>query len=150
MKHARTSQLRSSGSSQPCFACALMLLCRMADCRPVDTRSAIAHMLGFEQTSCMCQDAEALIYKINIQVEAELQQLDKAEAAEYLQSLGVEGGGLKSLIRATYSQLGLLTFFTTGTLPASCLVHAGLLRKSMQASTDPNMQPVACYVCLLA
>lgn len=30
------------------------------------------------------------------------------------QSLGVEEGGLKSLIRATYKQLGLLTYFTTG------------------------------------
>eukprot|EP00887_Chlorella_sp_A99_P002328 scaffold10.g2328.t1 len=67
-------------------------------------------------------------------VEAELTELDKEEAVEFLQaraglwevhtcceldekrefSLGVEEGGLKSLIRATYKQLGLLTYFTTG------------------------------------
>ena len=50
------------------------------------------------------------------QVEAELQQLEKAEALEYLQSLGVDEGGLRSLIKATYHQLGLATYFTTGVL----------------------------------
>ena len=34
-----------------------------------------------------------------LQVEAELNDLDKDEAAEYLAGLGVEEGGLKSLIR---------------------------------------------------
>lgn len=48
------------------------------------------------------------------QVEAELSELDEEEAAEYLQSLGATEGGLKSLIKATYRQLGLLTYFTTG------------------------------------
>lgn len=48
------------------------------------------------------------------QVEAELQELEEEEALEYLQSLGVEEGGLRSLIAATYKQLGLLTYFTTG------------------------------------
>ena len=48
------------------------------------------------------------------QVEAELQELEEEEAQEYLQSLGVQEGGLKSLIAATYKQLGLLTYFTTG------------------------------------
>jgi len=50
------------------------------------------------------------------QVEAELQELEAAEAQEYLQSLGVQEGGLRSLIAATYKQLGLLTYFTTGDL----------------------------------
>ncbi|WPT13175.1 Ribosome-binding ATPase YchF [Picochlorum sp. SENEW3] len=51
---------------------------------------------------------------VSAQVEAELNELEPAEAAEYLNDLGVEEGGLKSLIRATYKQLGLLTYFTTG------------------------------------
>lgn len=49
-----------------------------------------------------------------VQVEAELQELEKEEADEYLASLGVEEGGLRSLVQATYRQLGLLTYFTTG------------------------------------
>ena len=38
----------------------------------------------------------------------EIEQLD------YLKSLGVHEGGLKSLIKATYRLLGLRTYFTTG------------------------------------
>lgn len=51
---------------------------------------------------------------VSAQVEAELTELDKEEAAEYLTSLGATEGGLRSLIKATYKQLGLLTYFTTG------------------------------------
>lgn len=65
------------------------------------------------------------------QVEAELVELDEEEAAEYLASLGASEGGLRSLIRATYKQLGLLTYFTTGQyrnelagyLPMSASLH---------------------------
>ena len=52
-----------------------------------------------------------------MQVEAELRELDPAEAEEYLQSLGATEGGLASLISAAYRQLGLLTYFTTGRPP---------------------------------
>lgn len=58
------------------------------------------------------QDCEVVV--ISAQVEAELNQLEETEAQEYLADLGVTEGGLKSLIRATYKQLGLQTYFTTG------------------------------------
>lgn len=51
---------------------------------------------------------------VSAQVEAELRDLEAADAAEYLADLGVQEGGLGALIRATYGQLGLLTYFTTG------------------------------------
>ncbi len=53
---------------------------------------------------------------VSAQVEAELRELEPEEASEYLQSLGVESGagGLAALIKATYSQLGLQTYYTTG------------------------------------
>jgi obg-like ATPase 1 len=51
---------------------------------------------------------------VSAQVESELRDLDAEEAAEYLESLGVTEGGLSSLIQATYKQLGLLTYFTSG------------------------------------
>ena len=51
---------------------------------------------------------------VSAQVESELKELDAEEAAEYLSSLGVTEGGLGSLTQATYRQLGLLTYFTTG------------------------------------
>lgn len=59
-------------------------------------------------------DHECDVIIISAQVEAELNQLDEAEAQEYLESLGVSEGGLTSLIKATYGQLGLKTYFTTG------------------------------------
>lgn len=51
---------------------------------------------------------------ISAQVESELVELDEADRDEFLKALGVEEGGLKSLIRSTYDILGLQTYFTTG------------------------------------
>ena len=52
--------------------------------------------------------------RISAQVEAELIELAEEDRAEFLAGLGVEEGGLQSLIRATYRLLGLRTYFTTG------------------------------------
>ncbi len=52
--------------------------------------------------------------RISAQVEAELIELPEEDRAEFLTGLGVQEGGLQSLIRATYSLLGLRTYFTTG------------------------------------
>ena len=60
------------------------------------------------------ENAQGLSLRVDAQVEAELRELDPAEAEEYLQSLGASEGGLTSLIKAAYRQLGLLTYFTTG------------------------------------
>jgi GTP-binding protein YchF len=48
------------------------------------------------------------------QLEAELAELDEADAREYLASLGVTDTGLSRFIAAAYRELGLLTFFTAG------------------------------------
>ena len=48
------------------------------------------------------------------QVEAELSELSDEEAAEYLESLGLEESGLAHLARAAYQLLGLQSFFTAG------------------------------------
>ncbi|HEY9848832.1 MAG TPA: redox-regulated ATPase YchF [Leptolyngbyaceae cyanobacterium] len=56
----------------------------------------------------------AQVVVVSAQVESELIELPEEERAEFLASLGVEEGGLKSLIRATYELLGLRTYFTTG------------------------------------
>ena len=47
-------------------------------------------------------------------IEAEISQLDKAEQAEFLQSLGMTEPGLYRLTRSIYSLLGLQSFFTAG------------------------------------
>ena len=51
---------------------------------------------------------------ISAQIESELATLSEAEAAEYLEGLGVKSSGVGSLIRAVYHLLGLRTYLTTG------------------------------------
>jgi len=51
---------------------------------------------------------------ISAAIEAELAQLGPGETAEYLSAIGLEEPGLNKVIRAGYSVLGLLTFFTAG------------------------------------
>ena len=51
---------------------------------------------------------------ISAAVEAELVDFDAAEAAEYLESLGVKDSGVSQLIQATYDLLGLASYFTAG------------------------------------
>jgi GTP-binding protein YchF len=47
-------------------------------------------------------------------VEADLAELDPAEASEYLESIGLAEPGLNTLIRAAYGLLGLHSYFTAG------------------------------------
>jgi len=47
-------------------------------------------------------------------VEAELAEMDDAEAAEFLASYSLKESGLVRLIRKTYELLGLISFFTVG------------------------------------
>jgi ribosome-binding ATPase len=60
------------------------------------------------------QDEAAKVVVVSAQVESELVELSAEETADFLEALGVEEGGLKSLIRATYDLLGLRTYLTTG------------------------------------
>ena len=51
---------------------------------------------------------------ISAQIEAELTQLDEAEKADYLNSLGVQSSGIDALIQAAFKTLSLETYFTAG------------------------------------
>ena len=48
------------------------------------------------------------------QLEAEVAELEKDEALEFLKDLGMEEPGLNKLIRESYKMLSLLTYFTAG------------------------------------
>ncbi|NIR44834.1 MAG: redox-regulated ATPase YchF [Gemmatimonadetes bacterium] len=52
------------------------------------------------------------VVRLCCRLEAELLELDPEERAEFLRELGLERPGVERLIRATYSLLGLITFFT--------------------------------------
>ena len=67
-----------------------------------------------EQVRALADREGAATVPISAQVEAELIELPEGERAEFLEGLGVLEGGLRSLIRATYTLLGLRTYFTTG------------------------------------
>lgn len=51
---------------------------------------------------------------VSAKIEAELADLSGPEAAEYLQTLGLEESGLDRLVHTAYHTLGLQTFFTAG------------------------------------
>ena len=67
-----------------------------------------------EQVRAVAAAEDAQVVVISAQVESELVDLTDEERKDFLESLGVEEGGLKTLIRATYELLGLRTYFTTG------------------------------------
>ena len=69
-------------------------------------RAAFATLIGLS-------DPERII-PICAKVEEELASFSDEEATEYLQSLGLKETGLSNLIRAAYSTLGLITYFTSG------------------------------------
>ncbi|MBD2104739.1 redox-regulated ATPase YchF [Leptolyngbya sp. FACHB-261] len=68
------------------------------------------------------------VVMVSAQVEAELVDLSAEERQDFLESLGVSEGGLKSLIHATYHLLGLRTYFTTGPKETRAwTIHAGMV-----------------------
>ena len=71
----------------------------------------------------------AKVIKVCAKIEAELSDLDDEEKTTFLNDLGIEESGLNKLIKATYSLLGLQTFFTAGTDE----VRAWTFKKGMKA-----------------
>ncbi|WP_414752841.1 redox-regulated ATPase YchF [Anabaena sp. CCY 9910] len=67
-----------------------------------------------ERVRQVAAQENAQVVVVSAQVEAELVELPEEDKADFLESLGVKEGGLKSLIRATYALLGLRTYFTSG------------------------------------
>ncbi|HHU53318.1 MAG TPA: redox-regulated ATPase YchF [Clostridiaceae bacterium] len=51
---------------------------------------------------------------ISAKIEEELQSLDPQEAAEFIESIGIEQSGLDQIISAGYQLLGLISFLTIG------------------------------------
>ncbi len=81
-----------------------------------------------EQVREIAKKDNAQVVVVSAQVESELIELPPEEQTDFLESLGVTEGGLKSLIRATYELLGLRTYFTTGPKETRAwTIHAGML-----------------------
>lgn len=111
-----------------------------------------------EQVRQLAAGEGSQVVIVSAQVEAELIELPEEERADFLESLGVQEGGLKSLIRATYELLGLRTYFTTGpketrawTIKAGMLapqaagvIHTDFERGFIRAETVAYQDLVTC------
>jgi len=82
----------------------------LADClsKPQE-HSLVAPVLEYAKSN---HGAEAVV--ISARIEEEMVELEQAEAAEYLEALGITDSGVSSLIQSVYHLLGLRTYLTTG------------------------------------
>ena len=102
-----------------------------------------------EEVKKFATDEDAKVVVVSAQVESELIELSAEETKDFLEALGVEEGGLKSLIRATYELLGLRTYLTTGEMEtrawtivagmkapqAAAVIHTDFEKKFIKAET---------------
>ncbi len=102
-----------------------------------------------EEVREFAQEEDAKVVVVSAQVESELIELSPEETKDFLEALGVEEGGLKSLIRATYELLGLRTYLTTGETEtrawtitagmkapqAAAVIHTDFEKKFIKAET---------------
>ncbi|EKF17238.1 redox-regulated ATPase YchF [Nitratireductor pacificus] len=86
----------------------VLYVCNVAE---ADAAEGNAHS---QAVATMADGQGALSVVISAAIEAEVAQLSDAEAAEYLEAMGLEEPGLDRLIRAGYELLDLITFFTSG------------------------------------
>ena len=80
----------------------------------VDEESAATGNEYSAAVEAMAKEQGAVTVTISAAIEAELAQMDEADAAEFMGEMGLAEPGLDRLIRAGYDLLALLTFFTAG------------------------------------
>jgi GTP-binding protein YchF len=76
------------------------------------TSKPLIYAYNVDESDARLHDESVLA--ISAKIEAEISELDPAEAAEYLQTLGLSTSGLNRLIRRAYEALDLITYFTSG------------------------------------
>lgn len=92
----------------------------------VDEASALAGNDYTTRVEARAKSEGAAFVIISAKIESELAQLPAGERADFLATLGLEEPGLNRLIRAGYSLLRLITFFTVGPKEARAwTVHVG-------------------------
>ena len=81
------------------------------------------------QVQNFAQNENAQVISISAAIEAEIAELDDAEAADFMADLSIEEPGLNRVIRAGYDLLDLHTYFTAGVKE----VRAWTIRKGDRA-----------------
>ncbi|MBP3039999.1 redox-regulated ATPase YchF [Bacillaceae bacterium Marseille-Q3522] len=82
-----------------------------------------------QQVKKFAEKENAEVIVICAKIEAEIAELDGEEKEMFLQELGIPESGLDQLIKASYSLLGLATYFTAGEQE----VRAWTFRRGMKA-----------------
>ena len=129
------------------------------------SQKPILYVLNISESTTLGTDVEGAVAKYGLteiasrpnsgataicgKVEAELAEMEDAEAAEFLEGYGLTESGLRRLIRKSFELLGLATFFTVGevecrawTIPANCraqeaagAIHSDLEKHFIRAET---------------
>ena len=82
-----------------------------------------------KQVRAIALEDNTQVVIVSAQVQTELVELSEEDRSDFLESLGVGEGELKSLIPATYKLLGLRTYFTSGEKET----HAWTIKAGMSA-----------------
>jgi len=111
--------------------------------------NALANPASMHNLMEVASRPNAAVAAICGKVEAELAEMNDADAAEFLASYGLQESGLVRLIRSTYNLLGMISFFTVGedecrawTIPADTravqaagAIHSDLEKHFIRAET---------------
>src|SRR5213594_3282371 len=76
--------------------------------------NTLANAASMHKLAEVASRPNAAVAAICGKVEAELAEMNDADAAEFLASYGLQESGLVRLIRSTYNLLGMISFFTVG------------------------------------
>lgn len=104
-----------------------------------------------EELSCIVEEHGGILLGIDTGFELELTEIDESEQKPFLESMGYSSSGLSRLIRASYTALDLIVFFTMGAdetrawpvrkgataLDAAGTIHSDLARGFIRAVVIP-------------
>lgn len=90
------------------------LLEKIAAGQSVDASTLSGEMQGVAKIAARARDEGAEVAAVSARLEAELVELPEADAAEYLESLGLPKLGADRVIQVGYRLLNLITFLTAG------------------------------------
>ncbi len=100
--------------SEDVLGAAADLLARIADGEDVDESTQEGELKGIATIAKRARAEGAEVVAVSARLEAELAELPEADAAEYLEALGLPMLGADRVIQVGYRLLNLITFLTAG------------------------------------
>jgi len=100
--------------SEDVLGMAADLLARIAAGEDIDPATQEGELKGIATIANRARDEGAEVVAVSARLEAELAELPEADAAEYLEALGLPRLGADRVIQVGYRLLNLITFLTAG------------------------------------